>query len=782
MRKCSAYTLLIGVRGDVLAPCGAVAEQPRRKIPVTPMMGRTNRTGPAMGTPRVRVLRSLLGLCCLLGGCGEGARGDTGMPANDGGVGADPGEASVRLRFELPAQGSPDFGAIPWPSDLYVDEDGRIAVGELPGGDRSRQYLARLRAALSELDGFGATTPMYFYFDGELDRDSLPPVSDGLLADDAPFFLVDVDSNSPTPFERVAVQWHYHSQSQRLSLRPTRGTRLVPGRRYAAVVTSALQAADGTAVGPTADFAAIRALDLPAQTPRLRAAQLAYDPIFDALARAGTARRDVVGLAVFRVQSDRGTLDDAFALATDTAPEFVIDAPRRALDDLLGTPAESLAGLDVKGGVAHEGIGAMLQGRVTVPSFVTPQPGVHGRIQRDATGALLVKRFEEVPFTAWLPPVEVALDALPLVVFQHGLGGDRSQSAVLANRLCAAGHAVVAMDLPYHGSRSRYPDERNNFTGAPGADGFGDRSGDFAGLGDEQALAGQLHPGYYLGAVFQSMVDLGALLAVLRDGDLGVALAGTEYAELGFDPARIAFVGVGLGGELGLGLAARGDAPAFGALEALFSGGHVTDNWSDAPGYASLFSGLAEAFAVDVAAREAAQDPPQWWPELALYQTLIDLADPQVLAAGLRQRPVNVLLVRAQHDERRTGRSSEALARAVGAGLLGETPRFVPSLVTEPAADTVSGNYLAGDDTVTRVLVGAAGATHQAYYLRTGQRGYDVLDDGSYVALAAPEDNPEPIDALLEQTQGFLSTYATCQAMGAAAVCPASVSSLPGLR
>src|SRR5690606_88878 len=125
------------------------------------------------------------------------------------------------------------------------------------------------------------------------------------------------------------------------------------------------------------------------------------------------------------------------------------------LDALLGTPSDPVPGGDVEGGVAHDHIGWVIDGTFESPELSSPAPGVHGRWMRDASGGLVVKRRERVWFTLALPSrVDLASEPVPVVIFQHGLGGERGNVFAVADTLCAAGFAVAAIDLPYHGMRT----------------------------------------------------------------------------------------------------------------------------------------------------------------------------------------------------------------------------------------------------------------------------------------------------------------------------------------
>ncbi|NQZ03659.1 VolA/Pla-1 family phospholipase [Idiomarina sp.] len=79
------------------------------------------------------------------------------------------------------------------------------------------------------------------------------------------------------------------------------------------------------------------------------------------------------------------------------------------------------------------------QGDVDVPAFVTiPDLAVVNQI-RQSRG---METLDGVPAGGW-----------PVVIFQHGITGDKSNAAGIAGSLAAAGFATVAIDHPLHGDR-----------------------------------------------------------------------------------------------------------------------------------------------------------------------------------------------------------------------------------------------------------------------------------------------------------------------------------------
>lgn len=142
----------------------------------------------------------------------------------------------------------------------------------------------------------------------------------------------------------------------------------------------------------------------------------------------------------------------------------------------------------VSAGNAPAGVpcGALLPSESTTACF--PQP--------------LARAAQRVPVLVTLPNANsghtMPGGGWPVVIFQHGITGNRSQMLAIAPALAAAGFAVVAIDLPLHGlppgdalragteqfPENLRPTERifdldlvNNTTGAAGADGTVDASG-----------------------------------------------------------------------------------------------------------------------------------------------------------------------------------------------------------------------------------------------------------------------------------------------------------------
>jgi dienelactone hydrolase len=706
----------------------------------------------------MRSLRSFFPvfLCALAVAGGAGCDGSTPASGPDAGAG-------VRARFEL-VPDPIDFGAVPFPDDLYR-AGGGIALGRFPGEtEADPQTVASLRASLAEIDGFGVTSAVFFEIEGAIDPSSLPASPSASLVEDASAFLVDADPASPTAFQRIPVVARWDPVAQRVSLQPVDGRPLTPGRRYAAVLTSGVRAEGGGALLPSRAFETVRDASSRPSDPLAAEAYDAYAPVLATLARQGISREQVAALAVFTVQTVGRDFEDARALVyAGSAPRPTI---RRvvgagpALDALLGTPEGDGIGGDAPGGVRHGHIAWVIDGTFPSRELASPAPGVHGAWQRDAGGALVVRRSAEVWFTLVLPQ-GVDLADVPVVVYQHGLGGQRGDVFAVADALCAAGFAVAAIDIPYHGMRTTgAPDDRRHQYGASeGPDLYGDRVGqvvytDYLGIGDEAGELVPFHPFYVRDVLRQSVVDLMSLVRVLDEGDFAAvpAMGGPAFA---ISERPMGFVGVSLGGILGTIFVAH--EPRIGAALLSVTGGHLSRLVERSPAFGATFLGIllprVGLFYEDI---DWDAQPASAQPGVVLYQMLLDRGDSIAHAAHLGQRPVHLLMHLARDDETVPNSATEALARAIGMPIVGGAPRFTD---LEPAAAPLSWNATVGEMMVTRALYVWEPATHGMLSSRGGESRFEPPLDPPFRRRAAPVLITNPVAQAQEQMRHFFATW-----------------------
>ncbi|GAB4214916.1 MAG: hypothetical protein OHK0013_40000 [Sandaracinaceae bacterium] len=595
--------------------------------------------------------------------------------------------SSAVLVFE-PSAGAMDFGAVPFPDDLYRAEDGTIRVGELPGeaGSIAADFFESLRQGLSEIDGFGASSPVFFPVRGGIEASSLPADPAASVRADASVFLVDVDPASPDAMSRIPAEVHWSPSRSLLSVRPADGHPLHEGRAYAAVVTRSVRGADGLPLSAAPAFSTVRDAAAEPSDPVLARAWRAYRSVLAGLAADGVPATDVVGLATFHVQTASDDLLDARAqLRARAAPTLTIErvASGADLDALLGAPAEDLPGTDVMGGVRHSHIGWVVDGTFEAPSFQASAPFVHDAWTRRDDATFAEKRTDTVWFTLVLPQGDVS--NVPVVVFQHGLGGERSQVFAIADTLAEAGFAVAAIDIPFHGMRARAEgtplDTTHSYGASTGPDLYGDLRGnavyvEYLGVFDESGTYEAFHPFYPRDSLRQSVADLYALVDALDRADWSVVGAAGGPSALGFDDGPLGFVGVSLGGILGTMFVATEDRIGCAVLNV--TGGHLVRLVEQSASFNGtflpiLFPKVGLAFEETDYERE----PPITYPQLALYQTLLDRGDSMTLAPRLAARGVHVLFQMAIDDETVPNLGTEALARASGATIVNTDPRYV---------------------------------------------------------------------------------------------------------
>ncbi len=691
----------------------------------------------------------------LAGGCDGAAPIDAGVDL-----------ARVRPRFELAADPM-DFGAIPFPDDLYLDDSGHIALGALPSEELAipETFPDAQRAALGELEGFSPLAPIFFSFPpSSIDPGSLPSTPAESAREDSAVFLRDVDPASPHFLDAIPVWVDWRPELGQLALRPYDGHPLQPGRRYAAVVTTSVLDDTGMPIGPDARFAAIRDAQSSPADPLDAAAWEHYQDVLGTLASDGVPRDRVAAVAVFTVQRVAPALRDARARVWEGEPPTVrIDAALAAgpeLDALLGTPSVDAAGLDVPGGVAHAHIAWLVQGRFASPSFASPAPGVHGAFSRDTGGALVVRRSDDVPFTLTLPAGDPA--RVPVAVFQHGLGGERSDMLAIADELAAAGWATIAIDIPFHGMRAlgRYVDTRHRYTETEEPDGFGDRVGmevqvEYLGVIESEGELPAFSAPYVRDVLRQSVVDLMTLVRVVREGDWSSARAVEGLEALGFAPEPLAFVGISLGGIVGTTFVAT--EPEIGAAVLTVTGGDLSRLVEHSATFAELFLALLlPKLGLDADAVDLSERPVSFTPELALYQTQLDAGDSMSFAPLFADRSVSLLFQMAEDDEVVPNRATEALARAAGAQLVGADPVHTD---LARADAPLSANADAAGMRVTRGLYRFPTATHGMLTNREGQQRFAHPPAPPFEPVDPPEPVANPIDEVHAQVERVLESW-----------------------
>src|SRR5690349_9868499 len=484
------------------------------------------------------------------------------------------------VNFTLPVENATPsvWGQLPFPDDLYFDQgqpgdgDGTLldagsSIGL--GVDVIRQNTASVEDALDLLDGFGTTSAIWFFFSGAVDVASLPasPVLSPALTDSA--FCADAATLTPVP---LAIKFDVDTRVPNiLAILPLPGRPLQPKTRYVCVVRRSVTGG-GDAVEPSADWVSVRD-----GASANGDADAIFDPVVGALGTAGVPASEIAGMTVFTTES---TTDDLVRIRDNvlplqvaptadltSRPELVFDTPAK-LQNLLGRPAPTLA--------------AIATGYYGSPRFQTHDPNGDGpfgdlpsppsfitcivacetndeRFTHDGSGNPVVIDTPQIPFTVTIPAGSPPPGGWPVVIQQHGLGGQRDTVVAFAEDDASHGFASIGIDAAQHGYRYFdcgpgavcSQDTHNNFSGTAIPDGFAD--GTLAGqsvgfltvnLGFFQAF----HNFIGIRDNFrQTYADLLSLVRLLKGHTIDTGLGTT------LNDGEIFYMGHSLGGLMGSG-------------------------------------------------------------------------------------------------------------------------------------------------------------------------------------------------------------------------------------
>lgn len=643
--------------------------------------------------------------------------------------------------FTLPATNTTPatFASLPYPNDLYFDQgqpgdgDGTLLNAGAPIGldpvvyDQNSLSVAD---GLDVSDGFGTTSAIFFFFSGPLDAASLPasPVLSPALTDSV--FCVDAATATPVP---IALKPNADTRiPNTLSVLPLPGRPLAAATRYACVVRTSVTGG-GDPVEPSADWVSVR--DGVSANPD---ADAIFDPIVTALGVGGVPAAAIAGMTAFTTTSTSLDLRNIRSLVLPglpvptadltSQPGLVFDTPAE-LDALLGpTPHANIAtvatgyfDVPIFQTVDPTGEG-VLQDLPIPPSFVNCAPGNPCETNDErfvrVAGVPVVNRTREIAFTVVIPTGTPPAGGWPVVIQQHGLGGQRDTVVQFGDADAARGFASIGIDAVAHGYRlfNCQPaavcsqDDANNFGGSTFPDGFID--GTFAGF-DVSFIAVNLgffqsfHNFVGIRDNFrQTYVDLSSLVRLLEGNSIDVALSTT------LDETRIYYMGHSLGGLMGAGFIPIEPNVDAALLNATGSGlsNQLFINSSIGAGAQALVNGILGLDPMNVA--------DQFGLPLNIIQGILDPADAansaDLYAAPALGSPRNVIQVEDYGDQVVPNQSNEALAVAAG------FPLFQPyvenlhqSALTLPLVPTVfsvSGN-VAG---ATQALLQNGPATHAA--------------------------------------------------------------------
>jgi dienelactone hydrolase len=170
---------------------------------------------------------------------------------------------------------------------------------------------------------------------------------------------------------------------------------------------------------------------------QLEQARLGMKPLYDSLEAQGIRRTDINLAWAFTTQSTRSVLE-----RLNAAPaQANVPADPFFLTDQTATLRGAMAAV----GLANDAVGRAFVGAYISPYLLSDTEGVLNRAQ---------PRADRLPFMLFLPTAAAPEGGYPVVVFGHGLTGNRTNVLSVANTLNANGFAVAAIDTVLHGERT----------------------------------------------------------------------------------------------------------------------------------------------------------------------------------------------------------------------------------------------------------------------------------------------------------------------------------------
>jgi pimeloyl-ACP methyl ester carboxylesterase len=573
-------------------------------------------------------------------------------------------EGPTELRYDPMAGGldalPDDFYTVPddaAPTGLRVD----MRLGENVVLADTAAAFQRVFDGASTLDGFGTTAGLYVQFSDSIDPASLPASGEGSASPDASVVLVDLEADPPA---FVDVEWTLVAEDPgdtRTTLAMEPLVPLRPQSRYALAITSDVTDASGGCVAPSPAMAAL--LSGEAEEPELQRVQERVSEAIGVLQGAGvvTGPEELVGVVTFTTQHTYTESAEIAGQIRAAAPP--VFTPTGSCDD--GDPATAFRICE----------GTLNVSDFTVDSVVDPSLSPQGSY--------------DLPLVAYLP--KDAAPPFPVMVYGHGLGGDRFQAEALAEFSAPIGYAVVAVDAPRHGDHPH----------APGINAVLDFFGLSLNLDDPlDALA--LRDNFRTGAY-----DKLALVQMLLSG-----VDADDDGEVDLDPDRVSYLGVSLGGLMGPELAAF--APELDAAIFIVPGARV----SGIVAAGQQFQVIVDIFAGMATEGEVARFFP-------LLQMVIDRGDPGVYAPfvaetrlrGFDEARPQVLMQMVLNDDTVPNVSNTYFARCLGVPHVGSVivPIGVVPLEPDlPTAGNLDAEHTGGCFQLDVVLAGEGPATEPA--------------------------------------------------------------------
>lgn len=521
------------------------------------------------------------------------------------------------------------------PLPIELMRDPHTGFVHLPVAPWDRPFEAAAKARLSEYRGFGLSGDLLFGFTGPVDAATIS-------ADTVHLYRLDPADQRPP--ERVPATVTLMDDFTHVAVAPAAG-RLEEATRYAVVVTKDVRDAAGDEIVtmPVGHFLQARERVFADGETQVNAVP-AEDAEKLELARVQLAgplealdRDRVLGAWPFTTMEVKRPLE---LVRTRAAQVGVSPDPANVTRQ---SPAAATADFLLGIGALID-VGDVYHGTIQSPFFLDRR----SRAWR-GDGSHEV---EDVAFTLTVPRNPKA-GPMPVVIFGHGIVTERRFVLAVAGALAARGFAAIAIDFPYHGTRtycakggpisvinpsngepmSLEPCEAgstcNDFGRCVDANGQGNRLARWPVLGLPIASGAVYTDVDNIAATkdhfAQTLIDLGALERSLRVGKWDTLLGRP------IDTNRILYAGQSLGGIVGA--AFLGSGPDIPRAVLNVPGADLIRMFGDSPWFSSHLDGLFTREGVDKSSYEGQR-------LLSVASWIMDAVDPQHLGRETGSRPL----------------------------------------------------------------------------------------------------------------------------------------------
>ena len=705
---------------------------------------------------KYRLIPALALVVSILAGCGGSSSTPRSVPApptdNPDGT---PTTDVITANFD------PSNGVLPFPINLLLSGSGDLTIN-IPVSDPTD--FGDPQVALNALDGFSTVSPWTFTFSDPVDPATITPGNSVRLFQVQFVFgtiaVQQVVTELVPGQDYVATVAGTDPSGRTVAIVPLRPLEEMTG--YMAVVTNAVQDAEGNPATPSQTYFLTKRTD-----PLVTEGGVSTEPLLDnETAQALEPLRQLVNAQEAAAEAVGIARDDIVLSWSATTQSItpVLNVVRSTLSATSSNLAPTgLTTADVLPPGASPGIANLFIGVVELPYFLgvpsAENPTAPLNQFWEASPGNYIPPFDELgldPTSTNITvanPIPVERDrqtvpvlvtvpnqfsgqvkpagGWPVVIFQHGITGNRSQALALADTMASIGVVVVSMDLPLHGITQTNPmdptqplaalyvdntpfgpianertfdlDLQDNASGAPGPDGNIDSSGAYF-INLQSLLTARDN-------LRQGQVDLSTLALNVPFMDIN----GDGVSD--FDGSNISFVGLSLGSIVGTGFLAV--EPTVNNAVLSVPGGGIANLLAASQTFGPVIrAGLQQA--------GVEPDSPEFFQFLGAAQQVVDSAD-----------PINWSTVAVQDN-------SILLHEVIGDTVVPNSVPGAPLSGTEPMI------RIMGLETITATTQSAAGI-----------RGATRFSVGSHGSLLDPSANPATTAEMQGQAASLIATGGT---------------------